>query len=233
MQNNYEYSKKLFNFSLTNSCQFIYASSASVYGLGRNGFKECAEAELPINAYAYSKFLFDQWVRNRVGNARSQVVGLRYFNVYGSGEAHKGSMVSPILHFFRNYIEKNTIELFETLPAHASAEYARDFVSVADCVKLNMWFLDRPDVSGIFNVGTGRARSFNDVAKIMQSVIDNNINELIDIVRKPFPSHLIGSYQAFTEADLNNLRAAGYVEPFEDIEHGVKKYVQSLMFDQR
>jgi ADP-L-glycero-D-manno-heptose 6-epimerase len=163
MENNYRYSLELLNYCQKEGIPYLYASSASVYGKGPI-FKEAREYESPLNIYAYSKFLFDQVVRRRWDKKRAQVVGLRYFNVYGSREAHKGRMASVAYHFFNQYRAEGHVRLFEGSDGYANGGQLRDFVSVEDVVKVNLYFLDHPDRSGIFNLGTGRAQSFNDVA---------------------------------------------------------------------
>jgi ADP-L-glycero-D-manno-heptose 6-epimerase len=222
MDNNYEYSKVLLHWCLENKIQYLYASSASVYGLGKNGFVENRANEHPINMYAYSKFQFDQYVR-RLGETDSQVVGFRYFNVYGPREQHKGSMSSTAFHFNNQILDNGKARLFEGTDGYANGAQERDFVFVGDCVDVNLWFLDHPDQSGIFNLGTGRAQPFNDVAK---AVVAWHGKGELDYI--PFPEHLKGSYQSYTQADLANLRAAGYDQAFHTVEQGVKKYLDWL-----
>jgi ADP-L-glycero-D-manno-heptose 6-epimerase len=222
MDNNYEYSKVLLHWCLENKIQYLYASSASVYGLGKNGFVENRSNEHPINMYAYSKFQFDQYVR-RLGKLDSQVVGFRYFNVYGPREQHKGSMSSTAFHFNNQILNNGKARLFEGTDGYANGAQERDFVFVGDCVDVNLWFLDHPDQSGIFNLGTGRAQPFNDVAKAVVAWHGKGELEYI-----PFPDHLKGSYQSYTQADLANLRAAGYDKAFHTVEQGVKKYLDWL-----
>jgi ADP-L-glycero-D-manno-heptose 6-epimerase len=220
MRNNFEYSKTLLNWCRLKGAQFIYASSASVYGNGAQGFREQRTCEQPINMYAYSKFLFDQCVRRAQTAHDTQVVGLRYFNVYGPRETHKGSMASTALHFNNQLLADGAARLFQGLDGIADGEQRRDFVFVEDCVAVNLWFLDHADRSGIFNVGTGRAQPFNDVAR---AVTRWHGRGRIDYV--PFPEHLKGSYQTYTQADNEALRAAGYTAPFQTVEEGVPKYL--------
>ncbi len=163
MENNYRYSLEILNHCQNEEVPFLYASSASVYG-GGGVFKESREFESPLNVYAYSKFLFDQVVRRRWANRTSQIVGFRYFNVYGQREQHKGRMASVAYHFFNQYRADGYVKLFEGCDGYANGGQLRDFVSVEDVVKVNMYFLDHPGKSGIFNLGTGSAQSFNDVA---------------------------------------------------------------------
>ncbi len=219
MKNNYEYSKQLLQFAIDNKIRFIYASSASVYGTGKNGFRENRECEYPLNIYAFSKFLFDQYVRRVIGGTEIQIVGLRYFNVYGPQENHKGKMASVVFHFHNQILEEGKIKLFE-----GSENFKRDFIYVKDVVNVNMFFFENVDKKGIFNCGTGKARSFLDIAKIMQQLYDKDVK--IDFV--PFPERLKGKYQTFTKADLTKLREVGYENPFTELEIGVKEYVQVL-----
>lgn len=222
LRNNFEYSKKLLHWCLRRSVPLIYASSASVYGNGRE-FREDPANEAPLNVYGYSKKLFDDYVRRLLPRARSQVVGLRYFNVYGPREGHKGSMASVAFHFDRQVRELSAVRLFEGSDGYGPGEQRRDFVHVADVVAVNRWLLAHPEVSGIFNVGTGRAQTFNEVAYAVIGYHDRGRIEYI-----PFPSSLVGSYQSFTEADLTSLRAAGYTAPFRPVEHGVPEYLAWL-----
>ena len=221
MRNNYEYSKTLLHWCLERGVQYSYASSASVYGPGPV-FKEGLEHEKPINMYAYSKFLFDQYVR-RQGVMSSQVVGLRYFNVYGPREQHKGSMSSVAFHFDQQIRDNGECKLFGGSDGYGDGEQRRDFIYVGDVADVNLWLLDNPDVSGIFNLGTGRSQSFNDVAN---AVVDWHGKGQLNYM--PFPDHLKGSYQSFTEADMAALRAAGYETPFKSVEEGVKAYMDIL-----
>ena len=163
MANNYRYSVSLLDFCLDQEVPLLYASSASVYG-GGSVFREAREFEKPLNGYGYSKFLFDQVVRRRLGDAVSPVVGFRYFNVYGPREQHKGRMASVAFHFFNEFQAEGRVKLFEGCDGYANGEQRRDFVFVDDVVKVNMFFLEHQDLSGIYNLGTGRAQSFNDVA---------------------------------------------------------------------
>lgn len=223
MANNYEYSKRLLHFCLAHSIPYIYASSASVYGMGKSGFSIDRQCERPINMYAYSKFLFDQYVRQILPEAKSQIVGLRYFNVYGPREQHKGSMSSTAFHFNRQVIETGKAKLFEGCDGFADGEQKRDFVYVGDVVDVNLWFLDHPNKSGIFNVGTGKAESFNAVA---QAVIGWHGKGEIEYI--PFPGHLKGSYQSYTQADISGLRQVGYEQTFLNVNLGVNKYLEIL-----
>ena len=219
---NYEYSKALHSFALAREIPLIYASSASVYGMGPV-FREDPLLETPLNLYAWSKVLFDRWVRRHAEGARSQVVGLRYFNVYGPGEALKGEMASVAWKNHLQLLDGDVVRLFESSDGYGPGEQRRDFVYVDDVAAVNLWFLDHPRVSGIFNVGTGRTQTFNDVAR---AVIAHHGRGRIEYV--PFPAALRGSYQSFTQADISALRVAGCDIPFLTVEEGVSRYLKNL-----
>jgi ADP-L-glycero-D-manno-heptose 6-epimerase len=221
MENNYEYSKVLLHYCLSWKIPFIYASSAAVYGIGRI-FKEELQYERPINVYAYSKYLFDQYVRSILVKAKSQVVGLRYFNVYGPHENHKGKMASVVLHADQQLRETGVINLFQGSDGYADGEQQRDFIYVDDAVAINLWFL-KSKKSGIYNAGTGRSESFNALA---QAVID--FHERGEIRYVPFPDSLRGCYQSFTQADLSKLNEIGYPGSFRPIAQGVKSYLSII-----
>jgi len=222
MRNNYEYSKALLHYCLEHQASYLYASSASVYGDGKT-FKESREFEEPLNVYGYSKFQFDQYVRRILPRAESQVVGFRYFNVYGPREQHKGSMASVAFHFNNQVRDEGRLKLFEGCDGYGNGEQRRDFIYVGDVIDVNLWFLDNPDKSGIFNVGTGRSQTFNDVAN---AVIAWHRQGEINYI--PFPDHLRGRYQSFTEADISALRSVGYDRPFKSVEEGVRLYLDQL-----
>jgi ADP-L-glycero-D-manno-heptose 6-epimerase len=222
MQNNYSYSQKLLHHCLQHKAQFIYASSAAVYG-GAKEFVEDPLFENPLNVYGYSKIQFDRYVRRVAADAESQVVGLRYFNVYGPREQHKGSMASVAFHFNNQIREEGVANLFSGTDGYKDGEQLRDFVYIDDISKVNLWFLDNPTVSGIFNAGTGCAQSFNDVAN---AVIKWHGKGKIHYV--PFPDHLKGAYQSFTQADLTQLRQSGCDVEFRPVEEGVEHYLDQL-----
>lgn len=222
MRENFEYSKALLHYCVERHIPFIYASSAAVYGAGP-GFAEHPTHERPLNVYGYSKLLFDQYVRRHFHGADSQIVGLRYFNVYGPREAHKRGMASVAWHFHNQVRDQSEARLFEGSDGYAAGEQRRDFVYVDDVVAVNLWFLDHPGQSGIFNVGTGASQSFNDVA---HAVIDWHGAGAIQYI--PFPEHLLGCYQSFTQADVTALRKAGYRAPFSTVEQGVHSYLNEL-----
>jgi len=238
MDNNYQYTLELLNYCQNEEVPFLYASSASVYG-GGSVFRENREFESPLNVYAYSKFLFDQIVRRRWHKLGAQVVGLRYFNVYGQREQHKGRMASVAYHFFNQYRADGKVKLFEGSDGYDNGSQLRDFVSIEDVIKVNMYFLDNPNISGIFNLGTGHAQSFNDVAvatinslrsaegKPALSITEMQQKGLINYI--PFPDQLRGKYQSYTQADISELRKCGYQEPFLSVEQGVARYVEQLL----
>jgi ADP-L-glycero-D-manno-heptose 6-epimerase len=221
---NYEYTKTLLAWCTARKVPFFYASSASVYGMGPT-FREAREFERPLNMYAYSKFLFDCHLRPQLPKLGSQVAGLRYFNVYGPREQHKGSMASVAWHFHNQLTESGRLRLFEGCDGYGPGEQQRDFIHVDDVVAVNLWLFDNPQVSGIFNVGTGRAQSFNEVAR---AAINWHKGGGGGIDYIPFPEHLKGRYQSFTEADVGALRNAGYEHPFMPVEVGVPRYMEWL-----
>lgn len=221
MENNYEYSKTLLHYCLNRGVNFLYASSAAVYGDGTI-FKENLEFESPLNVYGYSKFLFDQYVRG-ISKTNSQVVGFRYFNVYGPNEQHKGSMASVAFHLNNQLKENNVVKLFEGCDGYGNGEQRRDFVYVDDVVDVNLWFYDNPKISGIFNVGTGNSQPFNDIAK---AVIKHHKKGALEYI--PFPEHLKGAYQSFTQADISQLRNVGYDKAFKTVEEGVALYLATI-----
>jgi ADP-L-glycero-D-manno-heptose 6-epimerase len=238
MENNYRYSAVLLEFCRAEAVPFIYASSASVYGAGQT-FREEPQFERPLNVYGYSKFLFDNLVRRRWGDNTAQLVGLRYFNVYGPREAHKQRMASVAFHFFNQYLAEGRVRLFEGSGGFAAGEQRRDFVSVQDVVAVNLHALAHPQMSGIFNVGTGRAQTFNDVAVATVNAVRASRGEAPltleamlaqgKIEYTAFPPGLKDKYQSFTQADLGLLRRAGYTAPFLTVEEGVARYVGWLL----
>ena len=238
MRNNYRYSVRLVEHCQDNDIPFLYASSASVYGGGRV-FREARENETPLNVYGYSKLLFDEYVRRLLPDRTAPVVGFRYFNVYGPREQHKGRMASVARHFFDEYRGQGSVQLFAGSGGFADGEQRRDFVHVDDVVAANLWFLDRPDASGIYNLGTGQAQSFNAIAAAVINAIDahagkgrRSVEALVAdgaIRYVAMPPALAGKYQSFTEADLSALRGAGYAAPFLTVEEGAARYVERLM----
>jgi len=238
MDNNYRYSMALLEFCLQDEVPFIYASSGAVYG-GSTTFREERKYEAPLNVYGYSKFLFDQAVRRRLPEAGSQIAGFRYFNVYGPNEWHKGRMASVAWHFFNQYQAHGKVRPFVGSGGYADGEQRRDFVSVEDVSRVNLYFLDHPELSGIFNLGTGKAQSFNDVALATINACRRAKGEkpvTLEEARKqglidyaPFPDALKGKYQNYTQADIGALRRAGYSAPLLTVEQGVESYVKQLL----
>jgi ADP-L-glycero-D-manno-heptose 6-epimerase len=237
MDNNFRYSREVMDICQARDVQFLYASSAATYG-GSSRFVEEREYEKPLNVYGYSKFLFDQIVRQVMPKAKSQIVGFRYFNVYGPRETHKGRMASVAFHNFNQFRSEGKVKLFGEYNGYAAGEQTRDFISVEDVVKVNLFFFDHPEKSGIFNLGTGRAQPFNDIASSVVNSLRALNGEaslsLAELVQRglleyiPFPDALRGKYQCFTQADQSKLRAAGYDAPFLTVQEGVDRYVRWL-----
>lgn len=214
MDNNYQYSKKLLFFCMERHIPFLYASSAAIYGARTENFIEDRQYEYPLNLYGYSKLLFDQYVRTLLPRSRSQICGLRYFNVYGPREAHKESMASIVYHLDKQINKGENPKLFT-----GSEDFKRDFIYVNDVAAVNLWFW-KNNISGIYNCGTGQAESFYTVTNTVLKFHNKNKLEYI-----PFPKKLNGHYQAYTKADLTQLRAAGYHKTFKAIAEGVTEYL--------
>ena len=237
MQANYRCSKRLLDTCLASGTRLVYASSAAVYGAS-NAFREEPACERPLNVYGYSKLLFDQVVRRALPTASVQIAGLRYFNVYGPREQHKGRMASVAFHQHGQFARDSHVNLFGPYGDFGAGEQQRDFVFVDDVVAVNLWLLEHPDARGIFNVGSGRAQPFNDVAHAvvnacragaggsaltLASQVEQGLVRYVD-----FPAALVGKYQCHTEADLTALRAAGCEHPFVDVAGGVARYMRWL-----
>lgn len=219
MKNNHEYSKALLEFCLERQVPLIYASSAAVYG-GGAVFGEDPANEAPLNVYGFSKLLFDLHVRKVLPTAKSQIVGLRYFNVFGPREAHKGPMASMVLQLDDQVAASGKARLFGPTEGYEAGEQLRDFVYVQDVVDVNLWFMANPDKSGIFNCGTGASRSFNDLAgEVLRSRGEGELEYI------PFPESLEGKYQSYTQADLTQLRGVGYEAGFTSLEDGIQEYL--------
>ncbi len=235
MINNYEYTKNIFHACYEHHIRFFYASSASVYGNGENGFKENEKCEYPLNVYAFSKYQFDRYVNNfynynlemypyidritgKYKNIGRQVVGLRYFNVYGPQENHKGKMASVAFHMYNQIKNNEPMKLFQ-----GSENFKRDFIHIDDVVSVNMFFFDNPHISGIYNCGTGHAESFCEIAHAINSKYKDAKIEYI-----PFPENLVGKYQTFTQSDITKLRKAGYKKSFLSLKEGTLKYMDVL-----
>ncbi len=234
---NYRCTKDLVDACLARGVPLIYASSAATYG-GSSGFREQPDCEAPLNVYGYSKLLTDQVVRRSLPTAATQLVGLRYFNVYGPREQHKARMASVAFHHFQQFRADGRVRLFGAYGGYGPGQQARDFVFVDDVVAVNLWFLRHPRCSGIFNVGTGRAEPFNHVAQAvvngcretdglaplpLQELTARSLVEYIE-----FPPALSGKYQSYTQADLSALRAIGCDHAFVDVATGVERYVRWL-----
>ncbi|MDN4574038.1 ADP-glyceromanno-heptose 6-epimerase [Pandoraea cepalis] len=243
MENNFRYTRALFEACQAQTVPFLYASSAATYGASET-FVETREFEKPLNVYGYSKFLFDQIVRRAMreagGKLPSQVAGFRYFNVYGAREAHKGRMASVAFHNFNEFRANGRVKLFGEYNGYAAGTQSRDFVSVEDVVKVNLHFFDHPERSGIFNLGTGRAQPFNDIAVAVINTLRAEAGEsalsLDELVKQglveyiPFPDALRGKYQCFTQANIDHLRqSGGYQQPFYTVGEGVSRYVRWLL----
>lgn len=231
MKNNFEYSKCLLHACIKRNINFIYASSASVYGNTTLPFIEKEENEKPLNMYAYSKYLFDRYARKYIGNTENQIIGMRFFNVYGAGESHKKNMTSPIYGFYQQLHSTGKISLFKS----TNTIYRRDFIYIQDCIKICLWFMKNPKISGIFNVGTGISSSFD---KVAQEIIKfekervtskfNNLSESLLLNYIDFPTDLVGAYQEYTCADIGSLRSVGYTDSFIAIEEGIRSYLSYI-----
>lgn len=219
LDNNFRFSKLLLEHCLANRTTFVYASSAAVYGQAM-AFRETPDNERPLNVYGYSKLVFDQYVRRALRRAQSTVVGLRYFNVYGPHEAHKGRMASMVHHVHRQLRETGVTRLYEGQGGFDDGEQRRDFVYVDDVVRVNLFFGDGPLRRGIFNVGSGRSWTFNELARKAIALHGRGKIEYV-----PLPTGLLERYQTFTEADLSALRRAGYTAPFTPLEEGIARSI--------
>ena len=225
MQNNFEYTKTLMHFALEHKIQFLYASSASTYGSGEHGFTEKPECEEALNVYAFSKLFFDNYARRYFGKTESQIVGLRYFNVYGPQENHKGKMASMVMQMFNQWNKEGKVKLFEGYAGYGPGEQTRDFIYVKDVVRVNFFFWDHPELSGVYNCGTGHAHQFNDLARGVLNYFGAPESKLEYV---PFPEVLKGKYQSYTQADATKLLAAGYTGGFTPLEKAVAEYCAVL-----
>ncbi|WP_397476170.1 ADP-glyceromanno-heptose 6-epimerase [Pusillimonas sp.] len=238
LDNNYRVTLEIFHYAQKHKIPLLYASSAAVYGAGP-AYIEDLLYESPLNVYGYSKFLFDQVLRRHLKSLSAPVVGLRYFNVYGPNEQHKGRMASVAFHNMNQFRAEGHVRLFGGWDGYASGGQMRDFIHVDDVVDVNLHFLDHPEVSGIFNCGTGRAQPFNDVASTVVNTLrgasGHEALSLEELVEKKllryidFPDDLKGRYQSHTQADLGRLRAAGFAQEFKDVQTGVAEYVRALL----
>ncbi len=221
VENNFTFSKLILHFALSSRTPLVYASSAAVYGASR-AFAPSRENEHPLNLYGLSKLAFDNHVRAVAAKAESTVAGLRYFNVYGPRESHKGKMASMVYQLYRQLKTSGRARLFKGTDGYADGEQRRDFVFVNDIVRVNLALAESPVRNGIFNVGTGQARSFNDVARVIIAQLGTGAIEYVE-----FPENLAGKYQSFTQADIANLRNARYDESFTTLETGIAQSVDS------
>ena len=220
LDNNFTYSKELLNWALGHRVPFVYASSASVYGSSRRCV-ETPDHEGPLNVYAYSKLLFDRYVRQLFPKISTTLVGLRYFNVYGPREAHKGRMASMVWQVYQQLRTTGVARLFEGTDGFAAGEQRRDFVFVGDVAAINLFFAAGPPTQAVVNVGTGTSRSFNDIARIVIELLGRGQIQYV-----PFPESLRGKYQSFTESDITQLRAIGYDAPMTSLEQGTRELVE-------
>lgn len=232
MENNYRYTLELFNWAQRHRVPFIYASSAATYGASQV-FVEDVKNEGPLNVYGYSKYLFDQVLRAHMHELKAPVVGLRYFNVYGPHEQHKGRMASVAFHQYFQFKKEGRVRLFEGCLGYGNGCQMRDFVYVEDVINVAMYFMTAGK-SGIFNCGSGRAQPFNDVALTVVNSLSGTDHTLEEAVAQglieyiPFPEALKGKYQAYTQADLTHLREAGFTAPMHTVQEGTAKYMQYL-----
>jgi ADP-L-glycero-D-manno-heptose 6-epimerase len=234
---NYRSSKTLLDACQAQRVRLLYASSAAVYG-GAASFREEPAFERPLNVYGYSKLLFDNVVRRMLAATTTQVAGFRYFNVYGPHEQHKGRMASVAFHHFNQFRAGGRVRLFGAYGGYQAGAQARDFVFVDDVVAVNLWFFEHPEANGIFNLGSGRAQPFNDVAVAVVNAVRGERGEaalsLAEMVAGgqleyiDFPPALVGKYQCFTEADLGRLRGIGCGHAFADVAAGVGRYAAAL-----
>ncbi len=232
MENNYRYTLDLFNFAQRHKIPFIYASSAATYGASQV-FVEDVANEGPLNVYGYSKYLFDQVLRSRMNSLSAPAVGLRYFNVYGPHEQHKGRMASVAFHQYFQFKKEGRVKLFEGCLGYGNGCQMRDFVYIEDVINVAMYFMTAGK-SGIFNCGSGRAQPFNDVALTVVNSLTGSNMTLDEAVAQgyieyiPFPEALKGKYQAYTQADLSNLRSAGFDAEMQTVQQGTAKYMDYL-----
>ncbi len=237
LENNYRCSKDLLDACMARGTRLLYASSAATYG-GSATFREEPRFEHPLNVYGYSKLLFDNVVRRMIDRAPHQVTGFRYFNVYGPREQHKGRMASVAFHHYQQFQEHGRVKLFGTYGNYGPGQQERDFIFIDDLVAVKLWFLQHPEASGIFNLGTGHAQPFNDVAfasvNAARSLRGDAMLPMDELVRQglveyiDFPESLVGKYQCHTEADLTRLRSTGCQHVFADVATGVERYVRWL-----
>jgi ADP-L-glycero-D-manno-heptose 6-epimerase len=221
IENNLTFSKSILHFALSRKVPLVYASSAAVYG-SSSAFAPSRENERPLNLYGLSKLAFDNHVRSIAADFGSTVAGLRYFNVYGPRESHKAKMASMVYQLYRQLKTGGRARLFEGTDGYADGEQRRDFVFVNDIVRVNLALAEGSVRNGVFNVGTGQARSFNDVARTI--ITQLGVGEIEYI---PFPKSLTGKYQSFTQADISALRDTGFTDSFSTLESGIAKSIDA------
>lgn len=227
-QNNFIYTQTLWNYCAEKQISFIYASSAATYGDGSQGFDDYMDIDLlrPLNAYGYSKQVFDQWVQHQAMDALKQHVGLKFFNVYGPNEYYKGIMASMVFHGYNQLINTGEIKLFKsTTPQYEDGGQLRDFIYIKDVCSVILWFLQHPEKNGLYNVGTGKAQSFRVLAESVFTALGLEPN----IVYIDMPQHLRDKYQSYTQAEIGKLRTVGYSQAFIDVEEGVYNYVRCFL----
>ena len=223
IDNNYNSSKALLHFCNSRKIPFIYASSASTYGGGKNGFSEVDKCEDALNPYAFSKLLFDRYVKKFISNSNCKIIGLKYFNVYGPQENHKGKMASIFYQLYNQIKQTGIAKLFKGTDGYSNGEQLRDFIYVKDVVKVNLWCFENDIASGIYNCGTGKAHTYNEAAQAVINAMGTGKIEYRD-----FPEVLRGKYQNYTQADETKLVNAGYDLGFTDLNQAVKEYCELL-----
>ena len=227
LRNNYEYTKFLAKYCIGKGVRFIYASSAATYGDGKLGFNDdegICQSLKPLNMYGYSKNLFDLWAIKQ--NIISKIVGVKYFNVFGPNEYHKGDMRSVVHKAFEQINSTGKVKLFKSRsPNYKDGEQMRDFIYVKDAVDMTLFFLGNKDINGIYNVGSGKARTWNDLVTALFKAMGMPLNiEYIEL-----PEHLVEKYQYFTEARMDKIKKAGYNNPHKSLEDGVTDYVKNYL----
>ena len=231
LNNNFEYTKKLAAYSIDNNIRFIYASSAATYGDGNLGFDDEDNMSLklrPLNMYGYSKNLFDIWALKK--NILGKIVGIKYFNVFGPNEYHKGDMRSVVHKAFEQISDTGKVKLFKSRnKSYKDGEQKRDFIYIKDAVDMTLFFMDHKNKNGLYNVGSGKARTWNDLVTALFNALGKPVNiEYIDL-----PKHLAYKYQYFTEATLDKIKKAGYTQTISSLEEGVTDYAKNYLISNK
>ena len=231
LNNNFEYTKKLAAYSIDNNIRFIYASSAATYGDGNLGFDDEDNMSLklrPLNMYGYSKNLFDIWALKK--NILGKIVGIKYFNVFGPNEYHKGDMRSVVHKAFEQISDTGKVKLFKSRnKSYKDGEQKRDFIYIKDAVDMTLFFMDHKNKNGLYNVGSGKARTWNDLVTALFNALGKPVNiEYIDL-----PEHLADKYQYFTEATLDKIKKAGYTQTISSLEEGVTDYAKNYLISNK